>query len=94
MIAEYILTAAWYIIQIYFYAIIFYVLSSWIPPLHESRFGQFVGRFVEPYLNFFRRFIPPIGMIDLSPIIALIAYNWLIATFAYNGLAALLHMIF
>jgi uncharacterized protein YggT (Ycf19 family) len=30
---------------------------------------------VEPYLNIFRRMIPPIGMFDLSPIIALIVLN-------------------
>ncbi|MFQ5729293.1 MAG: YggT family protein, partial [Waddliaceae bacterium] len=24
----------------------------------------------DPYLNFFRRFIPPLGVIDLSPIVA------------------------
>jgi len=26
----------------------------------------------EPYLGFFRRFIPPLGPIDLSPVVAII----------------------
>lgn len=32
----------------------------------------FVEEVVDPYLNIFRRFIPPIGMFDLSPIVAII----------------------
>ncbi|MCL2826957.1 MAG: YggT family protein [Eggerthellaceae bacterium] len=32
----------------------------------------FLGKICDPYLNIFRKFIPPIGgMIDISPIIAL-----------------------
>lgn len=50
-----------------------YVMMSWFP------IGQGVladvyrvlGRICDPYLNIFKRFIPPIGgMIDISPIIA------------------------
>jgi uncharacterized protein YggT (Ycf19 family) len=26
----------------------------------------------EPYLRLFRRFIPPLGMLDLSPIVAIV----------------------
>ncbi len=45
---------------------------SWFPNARESSIGQFIGRIVEPYLEPFRRFIPPLGMIDLSPIVAII----------------------
>lgn len=62
-----------YAFLIYTYAIIGYVLMSWIPSLQESAFGRFLAKIVEPYLNIFKRFIPPIGMIDISPIVALIA---------------------
>jgi uncharacterized protein YggT (Ycf19 family) len=31
----------------------------------------------EPYLRLFRRFIPPIGMFDLSPMIAIIVLYFL-----------------
>lgn len=74
-----------FLFQAYFYAIIFYVVSSWVPPLRESKVGQFVGRIVEPYLGFFRRFIPPLGMIDISPIIAIFVYYY-IRDFALVGL--------
>ena len=60
-------------VNIYFYLIIASVLMSWIPSLKESAFGQFVTRLTDPYLDIFRRFIPPLGMIDISPIIAIYA---------------------
>lgn len=62
---------------LYYYMMIFYILSSWIPALRMSQIGVVVGRLVEPYLSVFRRFIPPIGMIDLSPIVAFIAFGYL-----------------
>ncbi|MEJ9217507.1 YggT family protein [Paenibacillus glucanolyticus] len=58
--------------QIYFYMILVYVLMSWLPNVRESFVGELLGKLVEPYLAPFRRFIPPImGMIDISPIVAL-----------------------
>ncbi|MCF6094741.1 YggT family protein [Microaerobacter geothermalis] len=75
--------------QIYYYMIIAYILMSWVPNLRESSIGQFIGRFVEPYLSIFRRFIPPIGMIDISPIAALFALY-----FAQIGVMSILRMLF
>jgi len=46
------------------------IMGSWLPELQNSRFMQFVAFYTDPYLNVFRRFIPPLGMIDISPIIA------------------------
>jgi YggT family protein len=57
---------------IYSFLIIGYILLSWFPNARESSFGQFLGSIVEPYLEPFRKFIPPLGMIDLSPIVAII----------------------
>lgn len=59
--------------QIYFFLIIIYVLMSWIPGLRDSSFGALVEKVVEPYLGIFRSIIPPLGMIDFSPIVALLA---------------------
>ncbi|MFC4076517.1 YggT family protein [Salinithrix halophila] len=58
---------------IYTVMIFIYILMSWIPNLRESPIGMVIGRLVEPYLSIFRSFIPPIGMIDISPIVALFA---------------------
>ncbi|WP_184403595.1 YggT family protein [Geomicrobium halophilum] len=72
-------------INVYTIAVFIYVLSSWIPNLRESNFGQTLGKIVEPYLEPFRKIIPPIGgMIDISPIVALIALQ-----FASRGVLAI-----
>jgi YggT family protein len=46
------------------------ILGSWLPELQGQRWMQFIAFYTDPYLNFFRKFIPPLGMIDFSPIIA------------------------
>lgn len=74
--------------NIYLYMIIAYVLLSWLPNARDSFIGELLGKFVEPYLGIFRRFIPPIGgMIDISPIVALFALN-----FVRLGIRAVLSM--
>lgn len=60
------------IIQFYIYLIIAYVLMSWFRP-GTGLLGdvyRVLGSIVEPFVGIFRRFIPPIGMIDVSPIAA------------------------
>ncbi|MEG0470993.1 MAG: YggT family protein [Solibacillus sp.] len=56
---------------VYRFMLIGYILMSWIPALQESAVGKFLETICEPYLGFFRKFIPPIGMIDISPIVGL-----------------------
>ncbi|MFS0782384.1 YggT family protein [Bacillus sp. 1P06AnD] len=76
------------LVKIYSYALIVYIFMSWFPGARESVIGQFLGRICEPYLEVFRRFIPPIGMIDFSPIVAFIVLN-----LATLGLHQLFRMI-
>ncbi|MCM3594388.1 YggT family protein [Metabacillus idriensis] len=76
------------LLQIYSYAIIIYILLSWFPNARESGFGQLLAKIVEPYLEPFRKFIPPLGMIDISPIVALLALR-----FAGYGLNSIFSMI-
>ncbi|MFD6510032.1 MULTISPECIES: YggT family protein [unclassified Bacillus (in: firmicutes)] len=64
-----------YAIQIYSYALIIYILLSWFPGARESKFGDFLARICEPYLEPFRKFIPPLGMIDISPLVAIFTLN-------------------
>lgn len=75
--------------SIYMYMIIGYVFMSWVPQVRESSFGQILGRLVEPYLSLFRRIIPPLGMIDFSPIVAIIALS-----LAQSGLDVVLRFVF
>lgn len=63
--------------QIYTYMILIRIFSSWVPEFSRSRFIQFIGFYVDPFLNIFRQLIPPLGMIDLSPMIALFALYYL-----------------
>lgn len=57
-------------INLYTWALIIYILMSWFPNARESTFGQMLGRICEPYLEPFRRIVPPLGMIDISPLVA------------------------
>jgi YggT family protein len=57
---------------------------SWLPNARESRIGQMLAKVTDPYLDIFRKIIPPLGMIDFSPIVAIFALN-----LASNGIIVL-----
>lgn len=63
--------------QIYTLMLFARILCSWLPQLNEYRLMQFVSYYTDPYLNFFRRFVPPFGMIDFSPIIAFLSLSFI-----------------
>ena len=51
-----------------------YVMMSWLPTDRGllADIYHVLGKVCDPYLNLFRRFIPPIGgMVDVSPIVVL-----------------------
>jgi YggT family protein len=77
-----------WLIEIYSYALIVYILMSWFPNARDTKFGQILANICEPYLEPFRRIIPPIGMLDISPIVAILVLN-----FATRGLYALFDML-
>lgn len=62
--------------DLYVAIILIYVLMSWLPNHQSGLIGDIyraLGRICDPYLNLFRRIIPPIGgMLDISPIVAII----------------------
>jgi YggT family protein len=49
------------------------IISSWFPELEDFKVIKFIRYYTDPYLNFFRRRIPPLGMLDVSPIVAFFA---------------------
>lgn len=67
--------------QVFMVMLFIRILGSWIPELSEYRAMQFISFYTDPYLNFFRRFIPPLGMVDISPIFAFLALGYLIEPF-------------
>lgn len=72
------------ILQIYFYAVLAWVILSWIPTSSEHPLGKvnvFLDRIIYPVILPLRRVIPPLrlggGMLDLSPIVLLIGIQLL-----------------
>ncbi|WOV86183.1 YggT family protein [Sporosarcina oncorhynchi] len=76
--------AAQYAINIFSILLIIYILMSWVPASRETKIGKLIGRIAEPYLGFFRKFIPPLGMIDISPIVAIFVLRYLISPGVYQ----------
>ena len=61
------------LLRTYFYAILLYALLSLIAPGGYSPLQSVLASVCEPVLRPFRRLIPPIAGIDLSPLWAVIA---------------------
>ncbi|MEW6697173.1 MAG: YggT family protein [Bacillota bacterium] len=59
------------------------ILMSWIPHNPHNPIARFLYETTDPYLNIFRRFIPPLGMIDISPIVAFLVLR-LIQSFIFD----------
>jgi YggT family protein len=63
---------------VYLVLIFIRIIMSWIPRMPYNRYLaaalKFVSDVTDPYLNLFRRFLPPVrlgpGALDLSPIVA------------------------
>lgn len=60
------------LIYLYSWVLIIYILMSWFPNARHSPIGNFFAQLSEPYLEPFRKIIPPLGMIDFSPIVAIL----------------------
>lgn len=59
------------VLQFYGTLIVIYIVMSWFPIRGVvGDIYRALGAIVEPYLNIFRRFIPPIGAIDIAPMVA------------------------
>ncbi len=69
-VADYVETLA----LIYLILIFIRILISWVPRMPYNRWlSMFLTFVTDPYLNLFRRFLPPLkigpGALDLSPIV-------------------------
>ena len=63
-------------VDVYTFALLVYCVFSFFPskPGVLGRINYFLCIVCDPVLNLFRKFIPPIGgMLDISPIVALLA---------------------
>ncbi|WP_447795086.1 MULTISPECIES: YggT family protein [Pseudomonas] len=91
------LLAPWALIAIFslflsvlFYAMIISVILSWVAPGSHNPGAELVAQITEPVLAPFRRIIPNLGGLDISPIFAFIVIqllqSWLIPRLAYFAL--------
>lgn len=78
------------LVRIYFFAILAMIIFSWIAPQSHHPALALLYQLVEPVMSPLRRVLPPMGGLDLSPILAFIAIN--VLEIVLRGLAASLGM--
>jgi YggT family protein len=60
-------------LNIYMFLIVVRILLTWFQGINwMSQIAAFLSPITDPYLNIFRSFIPPLGGLDLSPMLAII----------------------
>jgi len=61
---------------VYLLLVFVYVLLSWVRLPYNvwvRRVSEFLRDVCEPFLRIFRRILPPLGPVDLSPMVAILA---------------------
>lgn len=93
-----ILLLAWAVIavtslffKVFFFAMIISVILSWIAPGSHNPGAQLATQICEPLLAPFRKLLPSLGGLDISPIFAFIALS-LVDRLVIGNLAAMTYM--
>lgn len=72
-------------------AIIVRVLLTWVPNLNwDNPLARMLRQITDPILEPARRIIPPLGMIDISPLVVLLVLDFVIRPLVLGLLARLL----
>ena len=74
------------LVDVYTMLIFVYVILSWIPQKKGfvADVDRALGMLCDPYLNLFKKIIPPIGgMIDISPILAIIVLQLVVRVLVF-----------
>jgi YggT family protein len=61
------------LVQFYFFALLVYALMSWFGPQHQNPLAGVLARLCNPLLGPVRRLLPPIGGLDFSVLVVLLA---------------------
>jgi YggT family protein len=61
------------LIRLYSYVVLAAVLLSWLPDLRENAVGRFITRATEPVFQAVRKVVPPLGGLDVAPMVVLLA---------------------
>ncbi|MFZ7028019.1 YggT family protein [Pseudomonas aeruginosa] len=78
-------------LKVFFFALIISVILSWVAPGSYNPGAQLVNQICEPLLMPFRKLLPNLGGLDISPIFAFLALK-LIDMLVINNLAAMTGM--
>ncbi|MHC8353485.1 YggT family protein [Pseudomonas sp. RT4P38] len=78
-------------LKIFFFALIISVILSWVAPGSHNPGAELVNQICEPALAPFRKILPSMGGLDISPILAFIVLK-LIDMLVINNLAAMTMM--
>ncbi len=77
------------IINIFYFLIIGAVILSWVSPDPRNPIVQFIYSTTDPVFAKVRKYVRPIGMLDLSPIVVLLALYfvnaWIVTSLAEYG---------
>jgi YggT family protein len=79
-------------VYVYVLVIFVYILTSWVPLPYSpwlNRVQRFLYDVCDPYLRIFRRILPPLGPLDLSPVVAVVVL--LVLMKAFDALLGRLH---
>jgi YggT family protein len=74
-VTGYFLYFVYIMVNILTYAIIIRALMSWFNPSPENPIVRFVVEITDPILVPLSRVVPRIGMIDITPIVAIVLLN-------------------
>ncbi|MDY6830103.1 MAG: YggT family protein [Pseudomonadota bacterium] len=78
-------------LDIFFFALLIVIVLSWVAPNSYNPAALLLRQLTEPVMEPVRRVIPPLGGLDLSPIVVFILIN-LIDMLVVRQLAVTLHM--
>ena len=78
-------------LKVFYFALIVSVILSWVAPGSYNPAAQLINQICEPFLMPFRRLLPNLGGLVISPIFAFIALN-LVDMLVIKNLAAMSHM--
>lgn len=78
-------------LDLVFYAMLGMIILSWLAPNASHPGAELVYQISEPFLAPFRRIIPDLGGLDLSPILLFVVIN-IIEAVVVNGIAAKMGM--
>jgi len=76
------------LLKFYFFAIILMIILSWVAPGTNSPAVLLLFQLTEPVMAPFRKVIPPLGGLDLSPLVVFIVINMLNEVLRQGALAA------